>query len=199
MTDNVVDADRRRFLTGTTVVIGGVGAAAAAIPFVASFQPSAKAKAIGAPVTVDISKLEPGQRIIPKWRGQPVWIVRRTGQMIESLKSFNTELLRDPESEESDQPEYAMNTLRSSREEFLVMVGLCTHLGCSPTFFPDPGDAAMGEDWRGGFFCPCHGSKFDLAGRVYRGVPAPKNMPVPPYRYETDTRIVIGEDAGATT
>jgi len=196
MSDNAVDLDRRRFLTGTTVVVGGVGAALGAVPFVASFQPSARAKAIGAPVEVDIGKLEPGQRITAKWRGQPVWIVRRTTSMLDDLKNFNADLLRDPGSEDSQQPEYAMNAWRSAKEEYLILVGLCTHLGCSPSFVPEPGVEAMGADWVGGFFCPCHGSKFDLAGRVYTGVPAPTNMIVPPYRYDSDTKVVIGEDAG---
>lgn len=196
MSDDAVDVDRRRFLTGTTAVVGGIGAALGAVPFVASFQPSAKAKAIGAPVEVDIGKLEPGQRITAKWRGQPVWIVRRTPDMIDGLKNFDTGLLRDPESQESIQPTYATNVWRSSKEEYLILVGLCTHLGCSPSFVPDAGGQTMGENWVGGFFCPCHGSKFDLAGRVFGGVPAPKNMTVPPYRFLTDSRIVIGEDQG---
>jgi len=180
MSDNAVDTVRRRFLTGTTAVIGGIGAAAAAIPFAASFQPSARAKAIGAPIEVDIAKLEPGQRVTHKWRGQPVWIVT----------------LSDPNSEKSEQPEYAANAWRSKNEEYLILVGLCTHLGCSPSFVPDAGADKMGNDWPGGFFCPCHGSKFDLAGRVYAGVPAPTNMRVPPYRFVSDTTLVIGEDAG---
>jgi ubiquinol-cytochrome c reductase iron-sulfur subunit len=196
MSDNAVDVDRRRFLTGTTVIIGGIGAAVAAVPFIASFQPSAKTKAIGAPVEVDFGKLEPGQRITQKWRGQPVWIVRRTPEMVEGLKNFDSELLSDPASEESLQPEYATNAWRSTKEEYLIMVGLCTHLGCVPSYVPEPGGDGLGEDWVGGFFCPCHGSKFDLAGRVYRGVPAPTNMPIPPYRFASDTRIVIGEDEG---
>lgn len=194
MSDNTVDTARRRFLTGTTAVIGGLGAAAAAIPFVASFQPSAKAKAIGAPIKVDIAKLEPGQRVTHKWRGQPVWIVRRTPEMLDKLKALGDDTLRDPNSEESEQPEYATNAWRSEKEEYLILVGLCTHLGCSPSFIPEVGE--MDKEWPGGFFCPCHGSKFDLAGRVYSGVPAPTNMRVPPYRFESDTQIVIGEDAG---
>ncbi len=196
MTDNAVDKRRRRFLIGTASVIGGVGACFAAVPFVASFQPSARAKATGAPVEVDIGKLEPGQRIIQKWRGKPVWIVRRTPKMVESLKQTDGGILRDPESQESEQPEYAQNAWRSQNPEYLVLVGICTHLGCSPTFVPDPGAEGMGEGWHGGFFCPCHGSKFDLSGRVYTGVPAPTNMAVPPYRFVTDTRLIIGEDGG---
>ena len=196
MTDHAVDADKRRFLTGTAAVIGGIGAGFAAIPFIASFQPSAKAKAIGAPIQVDIAKLEPGQRVIYKWRGQPVWVVRRTPQMLAKLKGLGDDTLSDPESESSEQPEYAKNAWRSAKEEILILVGLCTHLGCSPSFVPEPGADQMGESWPGGFFCPCHGSKFDLAGRVYAGVPAPTNMKVPPYRFESDTRIIIGEDGG---
>ncbi len=199
MTDNPVDVGRRRFLTGTTVVIGGLGAAAASVPFIASFQPSAKAKAIGAPVSVDIGKIEPGQRITQKWRGQPVWIVRRTTAMLDTLKALDGDTLRDPGSDESDQPDYATNAWRSTKEEYLVLVGLCTHLGCSPSFVPEAGGETMGSDWIGGFFCPCHGSKFDLAGRVYKGFPAPKNLIVPPYRFETDTRVVIGEDEGGAS
>lgn len=196
MSDNAVDTVRRRFLTGTTAVIGGIGAAVAAIPFVASFQPSAKAKAIGAPIEVDIAKLEPGQRVTHKWRGQPVWIVRRTPEMLAKLEALGSDTLSDPGSEKSEQPTYAKNAWRSQKEEYLVLVGLCTHLGCSPSFVPNAGADQMGADWPGGFFCPCHGSKFDLAGRVYSGVPAPTNMRVPPYRFETDTKLVIGEDAG---
>ncbi|MEM7542115.1 MAG: ubiquinol-cytochrome c reductase iron-sulfur subunit [Pseudomonadota bacterium] len=195
MSDNSEDINRRRFVTGSAAVVGAIGAAFAAIPFAASFQPSARAKAIGAPVEVDVAKLEPGQRVTVKWRGKPVWILRRTSEQIESLKS-NTEVLSDPESGKSVQPEYAINSWRSSNPEYLVLVGLCTHLGCSPTFMPDPGADEMGADWPGGFFCPCHGSKFDLAGRVFANVPAPKNMDVPPYRFASEVRIVIGEDEG---
>lgn len=194
MTDNTVDTRRRRFLTGTATVIGGIGAGFAAVPFVSSFQPSARAKAIGAPVEVDISKLEPGQRMIQKWRGKPVWIVRRTPEMVEGLKALESGVLRDPASENSAQPGYAKNVWRSEKPEYLVLVGICTHLGCSPSFIPEPGAAGMGEPWVGGFFCPCHGSKFDLAGRVYTGVPAPTNLEVPPYQFLDDGRIVIGVD-----
>ncbi|MBI4694579.1 MAG: ubiquinol-cytochrome c reductase iron-sulfur subunit [Gammaproteobacteria bacterium] len=196
MSDNAVDTGRRQFLTGTASVLGGIGACFAAVPFIASFQPSEKAKAIGAPVEVDISKLESGQRIIAKWRGKPVWIVRRTPEMIEALKKPLAGQLRDPESKESEQPKYAQNEMRSKNPELLILVGICTHLGCSPTFLPSPDAAGVGENWRGGFFCPCHGSKFDLAGRVFTGVPAPTNLPVPPYKFLNDTRILIGEDDG---
>lgn len=193
MTDNT-DLRRRRFLTGTASVIGGVGACFTAVPFIASFQPSERAKAIGAPVEVDISKLEPGQRLIQKWRGKPVWIVRRTSEMVESLKKFEAGMLRDPTSTDSAQPTYAKNEWRSEKPEYLVLVGVCTHLGCSPSFVPEAGASGMGQPWNGGFFCPCHGSKFDLAGRVFMGVPAPMNLEVPPYQFITATRLVIGVD-----
>ncbi len=193
MTDNT-DIRRRRFLTGTASVIGGVGACFTAVPFIASFQPSERAKAIGAPVEVDISKLEPGQRLIQKWRGKPVWIVRRTPEMVESLKKFEAGMLRDPTSTDSAQPTYAKNEWRSEKPEYLVLVGVCTHLGCSPSFVPEAGASGMGQPWNGGFFCPCHGSKFDLAGRVFMGVPAPMNLEVPPYQFITATRLVIGVD-----
>jgi ubiquinol-cytochrome c reductase iron-sulfur subunit len=199
MSDNAVDVGRRRFLTGTTAVIGGLGAATASVPFIASFQPSARAKAIGAPVEVDISKLELGQRITAKWRGQPVWIVRRTPGMLDALKAADDGELRDPSSQDSEQPTFAANAWRSSKEEYLILVGLCTHLGCSPSFVPEPGGETLGDSWVGGFFCPCHGSKFDLAGRVFKGVPAPKNLIVPPHRFETDSLVIIGENEGGAS
>ncbi len=193
---NTVDNSKRRFLTtAASVVVGGAGAAAVAVPFVASMLPSAKAKAAGAPIEVDISKLEPGQRITPEWRGKPVWILRRTPETIADLASLDDQL-RDPNSENTDQqPDYCQNGTRSIRDEVIVLVGICTHLGCSPTFRPELAPEDLGPDWKGGFFCPCHGSKFDLAGRVYKGVPAPTNLVVPPYHFLGDNRIVIGEDA----
>ena len=193
MSNDGVDAGRRRFLTIGTGVIGGAGAAAAAWPFLASMAPSERAKAAGAPVTAEIGSLAPGQLAIFNWRGRPVWVVRRTKAMLESLSSVEGKL-RDPQSAEPQQPEYAQNDYRSIKPEVLVMVGSCTHLGCSPSFRPEAPAPEIDSDWKGGFFCPCHGSKFDLAGRVYKGVPAPLNMAIPPYRYETETRIVIGED-----
>ena len=193
MSEDVVDPDRRRFLTGTATVIGGIGAGLAAIPFVATFQPSARAKAIGAPVEADISQLDPGQRLTFKWRGKPVWVVRRTQEQLAALEAMSAETLRDPESAESLQPGFAANSWRSSKPEYLVLVGICTHLGCAPNYFPDPNAEGMGGDWKGGFYCPCHGSKFDLSGRVYAGVPAPSNLEVPPYRYLDDNLILIGE------
>lgn len=193
MSSNGVDVGKRRFLTLTGVAAGGVGAAAAAWPFLASLAPSERAKALGAPVTVDISKLQEGQLLITTWRGSPVWIVRRSAEMLNNLKAVEGQL-RDPESQEEQQPVYAQNEFRSVNPEILVMIGRCTHLGCSPSYRPDYPAQDLGADWKGGFFCPCHGSKFDLAGRVYKSVPAPLNMPVPPHRYEGDSTIVVGED-----
>ncbi len=195
MSGDNTNTGRRRFLTAATTVVGAVGVGFALVPFVSSMQPSAKARAAGAPVRADISKLEPGQMIRVKWRGKPVWLVRRTDEMLESLATLVPEL-RDPNSEQPQQPEYAQNEFRSIRPEVLVTVGICTHLGCSPTYRPDVGAADLGADWLGGFFCPCHGSRFDLAGRVYKGVPAPLNLEIPPHRYLSDKELVIGEDGG---
>lgn len=193
MSGDGVDIGRRRFLTGATTVVGTVGTVFAAVPFLASFQPSERARAIGAPVEQDIGKLEPGQMLTVKWRGQPVWIVRRTEENLGDLESLE-EKLRDPNSEEEQQPRYAQNDHRSIKPEILVLVGICTHLGCSPTYRPEMAPADLGSDWKGGFFCPCHGSKFDMAGRVYAGVPAPTNLVVPPHKYLGDARIIIGVD-----
>ena len=190
-----VDEKRRRLLTAGVGVVGAAGAVSMAIPFVSSMSPSARAKAAGAPVEVGIDKLEPGQRVVVEWRGKPVWVVRRTEEMLASLETVKDEL-SDVESDSSDQPEYAKNTNRSIEPEVLVVVGICTHLGCSPTFRPGVAPADLGADWQGGFFCPCHGSKFDISGRVYKGVPAPTNLEVPPHQYLSDTRILIGSDGG---
>ncbi len=190
-----VDQGRRRFLTATTAVVGAVGAAYTAVPFVASWTPSARARAIGAPVQVDYNKLEPGMLMRVKWRGKPVWIVRRTPEALAALKDVEGSL-RDPGSQEEQQPSYARNPHRSVNPEVLVLVGLCTHLGCSPTMVKASEPHSLGDDWKGGFFCPCHGSKFDFAGRVYKSVPAPTNMEVPPHRFVGDTGLVIGEDEG---
>jgi len=195
MSGDNTNTGRRRFLTAATTVVGAVGVGFALVPFVSSMQPSAKARAAGAPVRADISKLEPGQMIRVKWRGKPVWLVKRTDEMLESLATLVPEL-RDPNSEQPQQPEYAQNEFRSIRPEILVTVGICTHLGCSPTYRPNVGAADLGADWLGGFFCPCHGSRFDLAGRVYKGVPAPLNLEIPPHRYLSDNELVIGEDGG---
>ncbi len=185
-----VDAGRRRFLTASVTVVGGAAVAGTAVPFVAAWQPSERARAIGAPIEVDISKLEPGQMLTEKWRGQPVWIVSRTPEILEDLPQID-DRLRDPESTENQQPEYAKNEFRSIKPEIVVLIGICTHLGCSPLRVRQD-QAPLGTGWPGGFFCPCHGSKFDYAGRVYAGVPAPTNLVVPPHKYLSDTRILIG-------
>jgi ubiquinol-cytochrome c reductase iron-sulfur subunit len=188
-----VDNKKRRFLIGATTVVGGIGAVAAAVPFGWSLVPSERAKAAGAPVEQDISKLEPGQQIKVEWRGKVVWIINRTPAMLETLPKLD-DRVADPKSDVGNQPPYAKNENRSRKPEIFVAVGICTHLGCSPTFRPEVAPGDLGQDWLGGFFCPCHQSKFDLAGRVYKGVPAPTNLIIPPYRFVTDTTIVIGED-----
>lgn len=197
MSTDGVDLTRRHFLTVATSVVGGVGVVAAAVPFVASMQPSARARAAGAPVEVDISKIEPGGIAKVEWRGKAIAVVRRTEAMQERTRELNEAILRDPESAEPQQPEYATNALRSIKPDIFVVVSNCTHLGCSPTFRPEVAPADLGPDWQGGFFCPCHGSKFDLAGRVYKGVPAPLNLLVPPHRYLNENTLLIGEDGGA--
>lgn len=196
MSTDGADNNRRRFLVAATSVVGAVGVAGAAVPFLASWWPSARAQAAGAPVEVDISKLEPGALLTVEWRGKPVWILRRTKETLDNLSKL-TDKLRDPDSTVDQQPPYARNEYRSRKPEYLVCVGICTHLGCSPTFRPEIAPPDLGPDWLGGFFCPCHGSRFDLAGRVYMGVPAPTNLVVPPYTYLTETRILIGKDGGA--
>jgi ubiquinol-cytochrome c reductase iron-sulfur subunit len=195
MADNGVNKGRRRFLVGATSVVGAVGAVGVAVPFVASWQPSAKARAAGAPVQADISKLEPGQRMTVEWRGRPIWIINRTPEMIERTEALGADSLADPESEVPQQPAYIQGALRSIKPEIGVLIGICTHLGCSPLYRPEPDAEGVGVDnWPGGFFCPCHGSRFDLAGRVFSNVPAPTNLEVPPYRFESDDIIVVGED-----
>jgi ubiquinol-cytochrome c reductase iron-sulfur subunit len=194
MADGTVNKGKRRFLIGATSAVGGIGVAAAATPFVMSFFPSERAKAAGAPVEIDVSKLEPGQKIDAEWRGKVVWILNRTPQMLESLAKLDPRLA-DPKSEVQQQPDYCKNPTRSIKPAVWVAVGICTHLGCSPTYRPEVAPADLGADWLGGFFCPCHQSKFDLAGRVFAGVPAPTNLVVPPHKYASDTKIVIGEDA----
>lgn len=193
MSNKEADFERRNFLTAATSVVGAVGAAFAAVPFIASFEPSARTRAVGAPVEVDISKLEPGQRIIAKWRGKPVWIIRRTEETLAELSELD-DRLNDPKSEVDQQPPYAQNEYRSIRPEILVLIGICTHLGCSPIYAPTGGEYGLGDDWKGGFFCPCHGSKFDMAGRVYQDVPAPTNLEVPPYQFLSDNVILVGAD-----
>jgi ubiquinol-cytochrome c reductase iron-sulfur subunit len=190
---------RRHFLTVATVVTGAAGAVATAVPFVASFKPSARAQALGAPVTVDISKLEPGAMTRVEWRGRAIFVVYRTEEMLGTLTN-DVAMLRDPDSEANDsvQPDYAKNPHRSVRPAFLVLEGVCTHLGCAPQPRFEVAPVDLGADWPGGFYCPCHGSKFDLAGRVFAGVPAPANLPVPPYRFINDSTILIGSDAGSS-
>src|SRR5690554_82275 len=196
MNNGDVRQGRRRFLIGATSVVGGVGVVGAAVPFVASWNPSAKAEAAGAPVTVNISKIEPGQQITVAWRGKPVWIVRRTEQMLESIKKLNDKV-KDPNSEEPQQPPYITGIYRSIKPEIVVLVGICTHLGCVPSYRPEVAPADLGKDWLGGFFCPCHGTHYDMAGRVYDAQPAPLNLEVPPYRYDNDVTLTIGLDPEA--
>lgn len=197
MANGGVNEGRRRFLTAATCVVGAAGAVGAAVPFVASWNPSAKAKAAGAPVKANLSKLEPGQMVVVEWRGKPVYVVRRTDETLASLATLDDQL-RDPGSVESSQPVYTQNPTRAIKEEFLILLGLCTHLGCAPMYRPEVGAADLGGDsWLGGFFCPCHGSKYDMAGRVYKGVPAPTNLEVPPHMYDSDTVITIGVDQEA--
>ena len=196
MSADGVDLKKRRFLTAATSVVGAVGAGFVVYPFLAAWAPSEKAKAAGAPVEADISKLEPGQLVRVKWRGKPVWIVRRTEQNLKDLTALADRLL-DPNSDMPQQPSYAQNQYRSIKPEYLVAIGICTHLGCSPTYRPEVAPADLGPDWVGGFFCPCHGSRFDLAARVYSGVPAPSNLEIPPYQFLSDTKILVGDDGGA--
>ncbi len=193
MNNKGVDQSKRQFLTSALTVVGAIGTGFIAIPFLAQMQPSVETEAAGAPVEVDIEKIETGQLIRAEWRGKPVWILNRTPKVLETLASLDNQLA-DPLSNESNQPEYAKNPVRSIKPETLIAVGLCTHLGCSPTFRPEIAPPDLGDKWKGGFFCPCHGSWFDLAGRVYRGVPAPTNLDIPPHRYVTDSLIKIGED-----
>ena len=186
-----VDKTRRNLVVATSAV-GAAAGVGVALPFAASMLPSEKAKAAGAPVEFDISRVAPGELAVIEWRGKPVWVIHRTKEMLESLKAATPRLV-DPESKSSEQPKYAKNENRSENPEWMVMEGVCTHLGCSPQLKPAEAKAEMGADWVGGFYCPCHGSKFDLAGRVFRGAPAPTNLQVPPYTL-TDTKLVIGED-----
>ncbi len=195
MSDEGVDRGRRRFLTAVTSGVGVVGLGFAATPFVLSMTPSARARAAGAPVEVDISKLEPGQMLTIEWRGKPVWIVRRTKEMLAALPGLDPHLADPASAVTEQQPAYARNPQRSIKPETLVLVGICTHLGCSPSQKFQVGPASgLGDDWPGGFFCPCHGSTFDLAGRVYKNVPAPTNLAVPAHTYLSNTRLLIGVD-----
>ena len=191
-----VDFKRRRLLTGATAVVGAVGIAGVAVPFIGSLKPSQRALVAGAPVVADIGKLEPGQQITVAWRGKPVWVLRRTQQMLTDMESAShLERLLDPASEEqSQQPEYARNLARAINPDYLVTIAICTHLGCVPSFRPELAPADLGSDWIGGYFCPCHGSRYDLAGRVFKSMPAPLNLEIPPYHYLDEKRIEIGSD-----
>jgi ubiquinol-cytochrome c reductase iron-sulfur subunit len=192
-----VDATRRKFLTLATGATAAVGIVCTAVPFVESWNPSERARALGAPVEVDLSKMEEGQLITALWRQQVIYIVRRPKDLVEALAKNDSDL-KDPHSDESDQPAYAKNEMRSRNAEFLVTIGYCTHLGCLPKAFFDPGDPTLGPTWPGGFRCPCHGSRYDMAGRVFDGSPAPLNLAIPPYSYRTPTALVIGSENGST-
>ncbi len=195
MNDERVNRSRRRVLTGATTLIGAVGVGYALVPFVASLNPSALARAAGAPVEVDIAKLEPGALLRVKWRGQPVWIVHRTPEMLAALAQTEPKLV-DPASEVPQQPQYCRNPTRSIEPRYLVAIGICTHLGCAPTYRPELAPDDLGADWKGGFFCPCHGSRFDLAARVFKNVPAPTNLVIPKHMYLNEHTLLIGEDGG---
>lgn len=189
-----VDRSKRHLLVAASVAAGGVAAAGAGAPFVISLMPSERAKAAGAPVEVDITKIEPGTMMVVEWQGKPVWIVRRSKAMLDLLDKHNDDLA-DADSSVQQQPEYCKNPYRSIKPEYLVVLGVCTHLGCSPTYRPELAPVDLGDKWPGGWFCPCHGSRFDLAARVYKGVPAPTNMIVPPHKYLSETRLLIGDDS----
>jgi ubiquinol-cytochrome c reductase iron-sulfur subunit len=194
MTETTHNPSRRRWLIAATSVVGAAGAAAIAVPFLSSWSPSARALAAGAPVEMDVSKVEPGQQVRVIWRGKPVWVVNRTEEMLANLPA-NDPNLRDPASAVAEQqPAYAQNPHRSRNPQYLVLVGICTHLGCSPTYRPEVSPEDLGAEWKGGWYCPCHGSRFDLAGRVYKNVPAATNLVVPPYFFKDDNTILIGED-----
>ena len=194
MSDDGANLGRRRVLTAVTSAVGAVGVVGAAVPFVGSWNPSERAKAAGAPVEANIGKIEPGQMVTFEWRGMPVYVVRRTKAALDGLVTMEP-LLRDPSSAESVQPDYVDPKLRSQKDEYLVLLGLCTHLGCAPNYQPKVGSVDLGgTEWQGGFFCKCHGSKYDLAGRVLQGVPAPTNLEVPPHKYLSDSVILIGVD-----
>jgi ubiquinol-cytochrome c reductase iron-sulfur subunit len=188
---DVIDQDRRCFLRRATTTVGGIGLAAAAVPFISYWMPSADTEAAAAPIKIDISQMKPGEQLTVPWRGMPVWVIYRTPDMLDTLNQL-TNTLRDPLCEQDQQPDYCKNIHRSIKPEFLVAVGICTHLGCVPTYRPDHG--GIGPEWVGGFYCPCHGSKYDLAGRVYKDVPAPLNLKIPRYMYLGEREIMLGED-----
>ena len=194
MANEEVNTGRRRFLTATTAVVGAVGAGFAAVPFIKSWSPSARARFAGAPVTQDISALADGQQLVINWRGQPIYIAKRTKAMLDVMKTLDP-TLADPNSANADQqPKYAQNPTRSIKPEISVLVGVCTHLGCAPEFLPEVKPEPFDPNWKGGYFCPCHKSRYDLAGRVLKAQPAPANLPVPPYHFENDNTLVIGVD-----
>lgn len=193
MTNNV-DQSKRMLLIAASMAAGGVATVGAGAPFVMSLMPSERAKAAGAPVEVDITAIEPGGMMVVEWQGKPVWIVRRTKAMLDLLGKHD-DLLADPGSSVRQQPEYCNNPQRSIKPEILVVIGICTHLGCSPTFRPEVAPVDLGDKWPGGWFCPCHGSRFDMAARVYKGVPAPTNLVIPPHKYLSDSRLLIGDDS----
>ena len=193
MSDDPKSNPRRRFLALGAGALGGIGIVAAAIPFAASLEPSAKARAAGGPVEVSISKIEPAMQITVRWRGKPVWVLHRTPEMLRLLGGHD-ELLRDPQSKAPQQPPYCKNATRSIRPEYFVAIGICTHLGCSPNLREEVDAPDLGANWPGGYLCPCHGSKFDLAGRVFKGVPAPLNLVIPAHKYLSQTEIRIGEE-----
>lgn len=194
MANHEADLRRRRFLTIATVGLGGIGAVATSVPFVASMSPSEAARAAGAPVEVDLNQVGPGKLITVEWRGRPVWVMHRTAQVLDLLGKHDDQLA-DPQSRDPQQPDYAKNATRSIKPQYLIVIGICTHLGCIPVFRPEAAPADLGADWPGGFYCPCHGSKFDFAGRVFKNVPAPRNLEVPPHIYLSDTRMLIGDEA----
>ena len=193
MTESKKSLNRRNFLANLTKVMGGVGGIFAVIPFLSTMLPSEKAKSAGAPVEIDVSGLKPGAFKVVEWRGKPVWVVRRTAEMINNTQEDN-DILTDPKSLEEHQPKYTQNKFRSLNPEYLVLLGVCTHLGCSPLYKPNSKTAELGLDWKGGFFCPCHGSKFDLSGRVHKGMPAPYNLEVPPHYFVSESKIIVGKD-----
>lgn len=196
MSNDGVNTSRRRFLATSTAAVGAAGAGAVAVPFLGSWQPSAKAKAAGAPVKADMSKLKSGEMITVEWRGKPIYIMRRTEDQLANLVKMN-DRVADPNSENAKQPVYVKGIERAIKREYVILLGLCTHLGCAPQARPEVGPADLGADWLGGFFCPCHGSKYDLSGRVFKSVPAPTNLEIPPHKYIAEAIIIIGEDEGA--
>jgi ubiquinol-cytochrome c reductase iron-sulfur subunit len=191
MPNEGVNQGRRRFLTATTVVVGGAGAVTALVPFIKSWEPSERAKNAGAPVLADITKVEAGARLVIAWRGQPVWVVNRTKAMLDTLPQVDGRL-KDKDSKADQQPKYAQNEARAIKPEWFVVIGICTHLGCSPDFVPEIKPEPFDPEWKGGFFCPCHKSRYDISGRVFQGVPAPLNLVVPPYKFVDNTHIMIG-------